>query len=154
MVVPVGASKSELCMNRCLPRPSTRVRHAMDTTDARKRWAMLALLFAARAGLGFQFQTLGSVADPLAARLHLSFAQIGTLIGLFMVPGLVLSIPAGFAGRHASDRVLVALGLAGLALGGALAAIADGFGVLALGRLLSGAGFVLSTLYFTTMVLA
>jgi hypothetical protein len=44
----------------------------MDNTDARKRWAMLALLFAARVGLGFQFQTMGSVADPVAARLGLS----------------------------------------------------------------------------------
>ena len=64
---------------------------------------MLALLFAARVGLGFTFQTLGSVADPLVRELHLSFAEIGTLIGLFNVPGLVLSIPAGLAGRYASD---------------------------------------------------
>jgi len=124
----------------------------MQTTDARKRWAMLALLFAARVGLGFQFQALGSVADPLAAHLHLRFAEIGTLIGLFMMPGLVLSIPAGFAGRYASDRMLVASGLVSLALGGACAAVADGFALLAVGRLLSGAGFVLSTIYFTKMV--
>src|SRR5262245_81253 len=123
----------------------------MKTTEARKRWAMLALLFAARAGLGFQFQTLGSVADPLAERLHLSFTEIGTLIGLFMMPGLVLSIPAGLAGRYASDRMLVALGLLALALGGALAALADGFAMLAVGRLLCGAGFVLGTIYFTKM---
>lgn len=124
----------------------------MDTTGARQRWAMLALVFAARVGLGFQFQTMGSVADPLALRLHLSFAEVGTLIGLFLMPGLVLAIPAGFAGRYAPDRVLVAIGLMCLALGGALAAIADGFVVLALGRLLCGVGFVLSTLYFTKMV--
>jgi predicted MFS family arabinose efflux permease len=124
----------------------------MDTTDAHKRWAMLGLIFATRVGLGFQFQTMGSVADPVAERLHLSFAEIGTLIGLFLMPGLVLAVPAGFAGRYAADRVLVALGLASLALGGALAAIADGFVLLAVGRLLCGVGFVLTTLYFTKMV--
>jgi predicted MFS family arabinose efflux permease len=124
----------------------------MDTAAARKRWAMLALLFSARVGLGLQFQTLGSVADPLVERLHLSFAEIGTLIGLFLMPGLVLSIPAGVAGRYASDRTLVALGFATLALGGALAAAADGFADLALGRLLCGTGFVLTTIYFTKMV--
>ena len=64
----------------------------------------------------------------------------------------MLAIPAGFAGRCASDRVLVALGLASLALGGALAAMADGFAVLAAGRLLCGAGFVLCSIYFTKMV--
>ena len=68
------------------------------------RWAILALLFAARVGLGFHFQTLGSVADPLVRDLHLNFAEIGTLIGLFNATGLVLSIPAGLAGRYASDR--------------------------------------------------
>lgn len=123
----------------------------MDT-DVRRRWAMLALIFATRVGLGFQFQTIGSVTDPLIQRLHLSFAEVGTLIGLFLMPGLVLAIPAGFAGRYAADRVLVAVGLVCLASGGALAAVADGFVVLALGRLLCGVGFVLTTLYYTKMV--
>src|SRR5262249_24192610 len=68
-----------------------------------------------------------------------------------MLSGIFLSIPAGIAGRYASDRVLVAAGLACLALGGALAATADGFTVLALGRLLCGAGFVVTTIYFTKM---
>ncbi len=113
---------------------------------------MLALIFATRAGLGFQFQTMGSVADPLAQRLNLSFAEVGTLIGLFLMPGLVLAMPAGFVGRYVADRVLVAIGLVCLALGGAIAAIADGFAVLALGRLICGVGFVLTSLYFTKMV--
>jgi MFS family permease len=113
---------------------------------------MLALCFATRVGLGFQFQALGSVADPLARELHFSFSEIGSLIGLFMVPGLVLSLPAGVAGRWASDRTLIACGLLALALGGAADAAAHGFGMFALGRLLCGAGFVLSTIFFTKMV--
>ena len=84
----------------------------MNETEARKRWAMLALIFATRIGLGFQFQAMGSVADDVAARLGLSAAETGTLIGLFLIPGLVLSIPAGFAGRYISDRMLVAFGQA------------------------------------------
>jgi predicted MFS family arabinose efflux permease len=120
--------------------------------NGRSRWATLALLFVARVGLGFQFQTIGSVADPLVSELHLSFAEIGTLIGLYMMPGLVLAIPAGFAGRHASDRTLVSASLLFLALGGACAALAHGFGLLAMGRLLCGVGFVLSTIYFAKMV--
>src|SRR5438477_9915348 len=120
--------------------------------NARHSWAMLALLFATRVGLGFNFQNLGSVADPLVRDLHLSFAEIGTLIGLFNAPGLVLAIPAGFAGRYASDRVLVAMGLIAIVLSGALAVVADGFAILALARLLAGVGFVVSTLYFTKMV--
>ncbi len=128
------------------------VQAALNEASSGRRWAILALLFATRVGLGLQFQTLGSVADPLAKDLHLSFTQIGTLIGLFMIPGLVLAIPLGFAGRYASDRALVAAGLAALALGGGVAAAADDFGLLALGRLLCGVGFVVTTIFFTKMV--
>jgi predicted MFS family arabinose efflux permease len=124
----------------------------IDEAGSGRRWAILALLFATRVGLGFQFQTLGSVADPLAKSLHLSFAEIGTLIGLFLMPGLVLSIPLGFAGKYTSDRALVAAGLLALALGGGVAAAADGFGHLALGRVLCGGGFVVTTIFFTKMV--
>jgi predicted MFS family arabinose efflux permease len=116
------------------------------------RWRILALLFVCRVSLGLQFQTLGSIADPLVAQFGFGHIEIGTLIGLFMLPGLALSLPAGWAGRHASDRQLVATGLALMALGGVIAALAEGFGLLALGRLVAGAGFVLSTLYFTKMV--
>jgi predicted MFS family arabinose efflux permease len=128
------------------------VQTALNDAGSSRRWAVLALLFAARVGLGFQFQTLGSVADPLAKSLGLSFTEIGTLIGLFMMPGLVLAIPLGFAGRYASDRALVTAGLVALALGGGVAAAADGFGLLALGRLLCGVGFVVTTIFFTKMV--
>jgi predicted MFS family arabinose efflux permease len=128
------------------------VQAALSEADSGRRWAILALLFATRVALGLQFQTLGSVADPLARSLDLSFTQIGTLIGLFMMPGLVLAIPLGFAGRYASDRALVTAGLVALALGGGVAAAADGFGGLALGRLLCGVGFVVTTIFFTKMV--
>ncbi|MBP6767390.1 MAG: MFS transporter [Reyranella sp.] len=124
----------------------------MPTPSSPSRWTMLALLFAARVGLGFQFQTMGSVADPLAQHLHLSFTEIGTLIGLFMMPGLVLAIPAGLAGRYVADRKLVASGLLALAIGGAVSSLAEGFGLLALGRLLCGVGFVVTSIYFTKMV--
>jgi predicted MFS family arabinose efflux permease len=124
----------------------------MDRTEARKRWAMLALIFATRVGLGFQFQAMGSVGDHVAARLGLSATETGTLIGLFLIPGLVLSVPAGFAGRYTSDRMLVALGLACLTLGSALAATGTGFAMLAAGRLLCGVGFVFCSIYYTKMV--
>ncbi len=124
----------------------------MDQTVAGARWKILALCFVARVALGFQFQTLASVADPLVKDLHFTFTEIGNLVGLFMVPGLVLSIPAGLAGRYASDRWLVAGGLLLLAVGGGIAASGSSFAVLAAGRMFCGAGFVLCTLYFTKMI--
>jgi predicted MFS family arabinose efflux permease len=124
----------------------------MTIESANTRWLILAMLFACRTGLGFQFQALGSVSSQLVDQLGFNYAEIGTLIGLFMLPGLVLSLPVGYAGRYLADRTLVSLGLSSLALGGALAAAAHGFGLLALGRIAAGAGFVVSTIYFTKMV--
>ena len=115
------------------------------------RWWILALLFVCRTGLGLQFQTLGSVSDPLVSALGFSYVEIGTLIGLFMLPGLVLALPAGYMGRYLSDRVLVGLALSCLAAGGVIASMAQGFGLLALGRIAAGAGFVISTIYLTKM---
>ena len=125
---------------------------ALALPASQARWAVLALLFACRTGLGLQFQTLGSVSDGLVSSLGFSYAQIGTLIGLFMLPGLVLALPAGYLGRYLSDRVLVALAFMTMAVGATLAALAQGFGLLALGRLACGAGFVISTIYMTKMV--
>lgn len=118
----------------------------------RSRWLVLALVFACRTGLGFQFQTLGSVSDSLVAQLAFSYAEIGMLIGFFMLPGLVLALPAGYAGRYLPDRSLVAIGLLFLSAGGLIASLAQGFGLLALGRIAGGVGFVISTIYFAKMV--
>ncbi len=113
---------------------------------------MLALLFLARIGLGFQFQTLASVGDDLVVAFGLDYAGIGFLIGLFMAPGLFLAIPAGYWGRFVSDRIMVVIGLGALALGGAVSSVATDSWMIGLGRLLSGEGFLFTTLYFTKMV--
>lgn len=116
------------------------------------RWRILALLFFARIGLGFQFQTMASVGDDLTVAFGLDYAEIGLMIGLFMAPGLFLAFPAGFIGRYLSDRTLSILGLGALAAGGLISGLAPAEGLIGLGRAVSGAGFVFGTLYFTKMV--
>lgn len=116
------------------------------------RWAILAILFIARASLGFQFQTVGSVSELMAADLGLTYTQVGTLIGLFMLPGLILSLPTGYLGGFAGDRALVCFGLACLAVGGVLVAVSQNFALAALGRLICGAGFVFGTVFFAKMI--
>ena len=116
------------------------------------RWRILALLFLARIGLGFQFQTLASVGDNLVVAFGLSYAELGVLIGLFMAPGLVLALPAGFSGRYASDRTIAVLGFAALATGSTLSGFAADSWMMGIGRVLSGGGTLFATLYLTKMV--
>lgn len=117
-----------------------------------RRWKILVLVFLSRAALGLQFQTVGSVSPQLVAEMGFGYAEVGSLIGLFMLPGLVLALPAGYAGRWAADRTLVGIGLLLLGAGGLAAAVAAGFGLLAFGRILAGVGYVFTTLYFAKMV--
>ena len=102
--------------------------------------------------MGFQFQSIGSVSDQMSDGLGLSYTEIGTLIGFFILPGLVLSFPAGWMGRWMPDHRSTMLGLAFMAAGGIAAASASGFYGIAAGRLLMGVGFVICSVYFTKMV--
>lgn len=116
------------------------------------RWRILALLFLTRIGLGFQFQTLVSVGDDLVAEFGIGYTEVGSLIGMFMVPGMFLALIAGFAGSRISDRWLVGFGLILLAGGGGIASVAESTLTLHVARAVCGAGFVFSSLYFTKMV--
>ena len=46
------------------------------------RWRMLLVLFLARTAMAYQFQSVPSVGPLLVGDLGISFAQLGTLIGL------------------------------------------------------------------------
>ena len=70
-----------------------------------KDWGFVAAIALARVAFGFQFQTIASMGPELAARFHLEFAALGTLIGLYMLPGIVVS----HARRHARPAVRAAL---------------------------------------------
>ena len=116
-------------------------------------WLMLAILFLARTAMGYSFQSIGSSGPAIAAALAIDFALIGTLIGLFKLPGVILSIPSGMLARRASDRTLIGGGLAALGIGCAITAVASDFSVAALGRLLTGIGATVANLYFTKATL-
>ncbi|QGX99062.1 MFS transporter [Roseovarius faecimaris] len=115
-------------------------------------WRILVLLFLARIALGFQFQALASVSDELVAVLGVDYASVGLLVGLFMAPGLVLALPAGYLGRMVADREMVVMGLVALALGGLVSSMASSSVGVGLGRVIAGVGFLFTTLYFTKMV--
>jgi MFS family permease len=114
-----------------------------DARQMDSRWVALALIFVTRTSMGVQFQSLGSVAPLLVTDLGLSYAQLGTLIGLYLLPGVVLALPGGLIGQRLGDRRAVVASLALMVVGGLVTAWSDGFAGAAAGRLVSGGGAVL-----------
>jgi cyanate permease len=115
-------------------------------------WQALTVLTIARTSMGFQFQSIASVSPDLIAGLGLSYADLGTLIGLYFLPGVALALPGGALGRHFGDKRVVAFGLVLMAAGGLVTAFAWDFVPLAIGRLLSGMGGVLLNVVMAKMV--
>ncbi len=107
------------------------------------RWTVLAIIFAARTSMGYQFQSVGSVGPVLVEHLAIDFAMLGTLIGMYKLPGAFLAYPAGLLGRRLGLKPIAALGLALMAIGGAITAYADALALATAGRVLAGAGAVL-----------
>src|SRR4051812_26123944 len=88
--------------------------------DVPTRWRMLLVLFLARTAMAYQFQTVPSAGPFLIENLHLDFAHLGTLIGLYMFPGIVIALPGGMLARDFGAERMVLTGLALMVLGGAI----------------------------------
>ena len=117
-----------------------------------QRWWCLAALTLARATMGFQFQSIAAVGPLIAAGLGLDKAQLGWLIGLYLLPGVVVALPGGLLGRRFGDKRLVLVGLALMALGAAWLGLADSFAAANAGRFVSGIGAVMLNVLMTKMV--
>jgi MFS family permease len=116
------------------------------------RWLMLAVLTFARTAMGFQFQSVAALSASLLGQFGLSFAALGTLIGLYLLPGIAAALPGGMLAQRYGDKRIAALGLAAMTLGGVLMAFTDNTWLLSGGRILSGAGAVFLNVVVTKMV--
>ncbi len=116
------------------------------------RWVALALVFLTRTSMGFQFQSVASVAPLMIADLGLSYTQFGWVFGLYMLPGAFFALPGGVLGQRFGERRMVVAGLALMVAGGALTAGAGGFGTAVAGRVVSGVGAVVMNILLAKMV--
>jgi MFS family permease len=117
-----------------------------------RRWFILAALTLARTTMGFQFQSIPAVSHHLTDELGMSYAALGTLIGLYLFPGIAFALPGGWLGQRFGDKRVVLLGLGLMALGGVLLGLSEERGVMIAGRVLSGSGAVLLNVLVTKMV--
>lgn len=116
------------------------------------RWVMLLVLFLVRLAMGYQFQSVASVSPHLVTELGLSYTQVGTLIGFFLLPGIFISIPSGALTRAVRDKNLLMIGALAMIIGALIMASAHGTDALYVGRLVTGIGGAIFNVILTKMV--
>ena len=84
------------------------------------RWLILAVLFLARTAMGFQFQSVATLSPFLVADLSIDYTQLGLLIGLYLLPGIVIAYPGGLLGQRFGDKNVAILGMTLMVIGGGL----------------------------------
>lgn len=109
------------------------------------RWIILAAVFLARTGVGFQFIAVAALMADIQGSLGFTYADIGVLLGAYMVAGVALSLPSGLITDVFGDRRILLAGLLALVASGLLVAQTHHFASALVGRLCGGVGAVLIT---------
>ena len=116
------------------------------------RWSVLAVLFFIRATMAVQFQSVAAVAPLLSAGFGVGLADIGILVGLYFVPGVLLALPGGAIGQRFGDKKTVLLGLVLMIAGSLIMASSSSWSGQISGRLMAGIGGVIMNVLMTKMV--
>ncbi len=116
------------------------------------RWFALAVLFAIRLTMAFQFQSVAAIAPLLDQTFGVSLADVGWLIGLYFAPGLALALPGGAIGKRLGDKPTVMASLLLMLIGELMMALSSSWTIQIAGRLVSGAGGVMFNVQMTKMV--
>ncbi len=134
-------------------RSASETRFGMDSNRLRA----LVLLTLVRVGMGFQFPTVTTTGPQLQAEFGLVYQDIGTLVGLFMMPGILLALPSGLITRYVADSRVIIAGQCLMVVG----TLISGFGTswfgggsdaLFAGRLVTGIGVVPLFVILTKMM--
>ena len=123
----------------------------MKTTDA-YRWTILGLGTFCILTFGVVFQSIPPLIGILVEALNISYARAGTLMGLFILPGIFLSIPGGMLTDRFGPRKVGIASLLSLTLGTAIVALSGSYGIIAFGRLVAGVGATVSIVVVAKIV--
>jgi MFS family permease len=123
----------------------------MGVKRVRNRWGILAVLFAVRATMAFQFQSVAAVAPLLSSEYGVGLADVGVLIGLYFAPGVALALPGGAIGQRFGDKTTVVAALLLMLAGSVAMASAVSWNMQIAGRL-AGAGGVILSVQMTKML--
>ena len=62
--------------------------------------------------MAFQFATIGAIAPLIGIEFQIDAVAIGTLIGIYFSPGIVVALPGGAIASRMGDKRVVLAGLA------------------------------------------
>ncbi len=116
------------------------------------RWGVLGLLFLVRTTMAFQFEAVAAISPVLQRDFGVGLGEIGTLIGLYLLPGVVIALPGGAMGRMLGDRRSVLVACSIMFLGNTIMAFSDVWAVQVAARVLSGTGGVILNVITSKMV--
>src|SRR3954451_1486694 len=120
--------------------------------ESANRWLILLVLFIARAAIAFQFQSIPALSPLLVDSLQIDYALLGTLVGVYMLPGVIFSLPGGLLGQRFGDKQIAVFGLSLMVLGGLWVGLSGTYLSASLGRIASGGGAVLLNIVLAKMV--
>ena len=118
-----------------------------------KRWQILFVLFFARMTMSFQFEAVAALSPIIAKSYGLDIADIGLLIGLYLMPGVVVAIPGGAIAARFGDKRVIGVSMILMLAGGAMVGWGPGWNWWAAGRVLSGVGGVMVNIVMTKLLM-
>lgn len=107
----------------------------------RYSWAVLAMLYLAAASAPLNMFKVAALAPMLIEELAIPITDIGILMSVFNIAGLILALPAGFLVQRMGVKPAILLAVGVTAIGSIVGVFALGFGILALSRTIEGIGF-------------
>ncbi len=116
------------------------------------RWGVLALLFCIRVTMAFQFQTVAALSPFFMTTLGIGLADIGLLIGVYLLPGIFIALPGAAIGKRFGDKQTVAFGTVLMLLGGIVVSLLPSWEAQVTGRILAGVGGVILNVLMSKIV--
>jgi len=104
------------------------------------RWAILFASFFAFVAYAFAFQEAPPLFDSIIEEFKISKAEFGLVMSMVLLPGIFLSLPAGFFVKKYGIRRVGFVSLVCVVLGCFVTATANSFIMLLAGRLILGVG--------------
>jgi len=107
------------------------------------RCRMLALSYAGMVTMAVTIQVLSPISHRLQEILAIDYGALGFLMGVISIPGIFLSLPAGYMADRWGNRALLLIGFFCLLTGALIFMMHPSYFLLCTARVISGAGCAL-----------